>query len=108
MVNLANDIEILTTLSETTIDKLNHITEMIIGHAVYETQQVGESITEIDLGYGTLAVCTSNDQVKYRFIPSMALERTVLKVVEQNTSPIKQAADNQLKIKLKDTYKELI
>ena len=108
MVNLVNDLQILTSIPDTALTKLERASELLVGHAVFESIQRGEGITEIDLGYGILTICTTADNIKYRFTPSSSLEKSLVKTVETNVSPIKKAADDKLKIKLRDTYKELI
>lgn len=108
MTILVNDISNLTTLSIRLLEKLNKTAMTIIGHSVYESLQESSPDTHVDLGYGTLTIHVDTDTVRYRFVPSMELERLVTKTVTTKTSPLKVALDKNLSDKLQNTYRELL
>ena len=108
MTNLSVDLASLTSISACLTDKLCKTSNLVIGHAVFETVKTGEHVTEIDVGYGILSIFVDGETIKYRFTPSKALENTLVNAIVNNTSPLADAIEDKLVIKLKNTYRELV
>ena len=77
MVNIIKDISTLTTIPYATLVKLVDIAELCICHAVEESKLRNGDLTSINIGVGTLNIKTSDDEIKYKFIPSSKLEENV-------------------------------
>ena len=67
-----------------------------------------EPISEIDLGFGTLLIKLEDDSVKYKFIPSNALETNIKETVTKKKNPLIAAVDSSLVQKIEHCYKELL
>lgn len=108
MQSLIDDISLLTDVSENTLNKFLPVVISSIGHAVHEATCSKQDTTEIDIGFGELHIKIEHDTVKYRFIPSKTLEKTVINTLLTKESPIVTKINNSLQEKIDRTYKELL
>jgi hypothetical protein len=108
MVNLIEDVSKLTDVSEKTLNKFIPVCTYSIGHAVYESYCCKQSITEIDIGVGQIDIKVEDNTIKYRFVPSKELEKTLIQTVTTKSSPLIVKLDNNLQDKIDRAYKELI
>ena len=107
-MNLIEDVAILTDVSEKTLNKFIPIIDYAICHAIHESQCAHESLTDIDLGYGTLTLKLTNDELWYKFTPSKELEKMILLTLTTHKSPIVNKIENDLQDKIDRAYKELL
>ena len=108
MTKLVDDVSVLTNIPEAILEKLVRAEGMSIGHAVYEAQINKKSICEIDIGIGTLFINIEPDALRYRFVPSAAVEKAVRDAALGKSSPLKKELDNNLSEKLKNSYRDLL
>ena len=106
--NLIKDLNTLTTIEVASLERLSDLSVKIICHDIYENFLAVDHISEIDIGIGTLLVSIEDDIVKYKFIPSTALEQMLTKTFDSKTSPLLKAADKALVDKIEQAYKELL
>ena len=108
MTNLIKDVSVLTDVSENTLTKFIDVCNYCIGHAVHESECLREATTELDLGFGELHIKVDEGLIKYRFIPSKELERSLVTTITQHTSPIIHKLESNLQEKIDRVYKELL
>ena len=108
MVNLIKDVSVLTDVSENTLNKFVPLCQYCIGHAIHEAECIRSDIAEIELGFGELHIKFDEDCVRYRFIPSKELEKTIVKTLTTHNSPIILKLESNLQEKIDRTYKELL
>lgn len=108
MTKLVDDVSILTDIPVGLLEKLVKAEGVSIGHSVYEAMTRKQSICEIDIGVGTLIINIEPEALRYRFVPSMAVEKIVRDTALGKTSPLRRELDNNLAEKLKNTYRDLL
>lgn len=108
MVNLVKDISVLTDVTENTLNKFIPICQYCIGHAVHEAQTTMSDIVEIDLGFGELHIKLEDNCVRYRFIPSSDLEKSIVTTISTRNSPIISKLESNLQERIDRSYKELL
>lgn len=106
--DIIKDLSDLTTTSPSVFAKLLRTSEWCISNAVEETQLAGENITEISIGIGTLFILTEEGNIKYKFIPTRALENNVKQTYLDGKNPLTLHLENTLAKKLTNVYKELL
>lgn len=67
-----------------------------------------ESPTEMDIGIGTLLISDNEETVKYKFIPSKALEELVNETIQNKKSPLELKLEKNLVNKILNTYKTIL
>ena len=108
MMNLINDVSSLTNVSERTLKKLMPAVEYSIANSVYERHLAHEDLLEIDTGIGILHIKLSEDNIKYRFVPSKHMEEIIKQCIEYGTSPLLTKLTTDLEEKIEHAYKELL
>lgn len=108
MINLLKDISILTDVNENTLNKFVPIYEYCIGHAVHEATCIKSDIVELDLGFGELHIKLEHDCIRYRFVPSKDLEKSIINTIKTHNSPIITKLESNLQEKIDRAYKELL
>lgn len=108
MIHLTDDLSTITSISKLSLDKLAEKSCACICHHVLETLAEKKNIATIDIGIGTLYIKIDLDTVKYKFIPSTFLDRNVSKTLANNESPLAMLAENVLKERIEQAYKELL
>ena len=108
MTKLVEDLETLTTIPESTLNKLIAKVCFCICEAVEESVLAHEQITEIDVGIGTLYIQTVEDSVKYKFIPSAKLNEAVVTTIKEGKSPLVKLVEATLKDRITNVYKQLL
>ena len=107
MNNLNQDLSQLTTIPKLQFDNINKVQVNLICHYVAETVAEQESVTEIDLGIGTLYIKVDGEDVKYKFIPSHKLENGVKYAITTKESPLILDVESILKDRICNAYKDL-
>ena len=108
MVNIIKDISTLTTIPYATLTKLSDVLELCICHAVEESILKNGEVTSINVGIGTLNIKATEDEIKYKFIPSTKFEEHVKQTVITKESPLVTKVEERLKDKVMNVYKELL
>lgn len=104
--NLTKDMSVLTTVPVSNLKSLCEVANTSISHDVFESVQSGADETEVNIGIGTLVIKSTQDYIKYRFIPNRSLDDKIKSSVEGN-DPLSKAIEESFKSKLMTTYKEL-
>ena len=81
MQSLIEDLSVLTTIPTINLNQLAKKSNFCICNFVAESKLQNESLTSIDIGIGELQIFVENDNIKYKFIPSKALEKGVKSAV---------------------------
>ena len=89
------------------MEKLHDKQQLCILHKGSENEKRGEPITYVDIGYGTLYIKHENDELRYKFIPSKSFEKDLKEVILSGQSPLISKAEEALKDKITNTYKDL-
>ena len=108
MIDLIEDIAVLTSVHENTLKKFVPSIRYSIGHAVMESLATKQEITKIDLGFGELHIKVAHDGIHYRFVPDKELEKLITNTAVTKTSPILNKVETNLQQKIDHTYKELL
>ena len=106
-MSLITDLSTITTIPVSTLEKLHDKQQLCILHKVSENEKKGEPITYVDIGYGTLYIKHENDELRYKFIPSKSFEKDLKEVILSGQSPLISKAEEALKDKITNTYKDL-
>ena len=107
MVNLIDDIGVLTTVSPTNLKAISKLSEAVICHAVAESMLDRNQVTEIDIGIGMLYIRVTDGEIQYKFAPSEHLYNSMLNTVKTGKSPIEAKVNEQLGKRIMNTYKDL-
>ena len=102
---LKKDLSTLTTISESTLSKLNNKIIWCITDAVCKSVYNRDESTTVDLGFGKLTIKFDNNQIKYRFIPSSELEEAISSAVINERNPLVDALESSLVDKMTNVYK---
>lgn len=108
MYDVIDDLKNLTTIDKSTLDRLMNLFNADICHCVCENMLNGETITQMNIGFGTLSIKLEDDEIYYKFIPSTQLEKQVITTIKTKSSPLIEKSEAALVNKIKDVYKELI
>ena len=104
---LITDLSKITTINEQTLEKLSTKCIWCICDAVEESIYNGETLSEIELGIGTLYILIEDDSIKYKFKPNKQLETNVINTVYYEKNPLQAEIEKSLVSKFNNTYKDL-
>ena len=107
MSNIIEDISVLSTIPEKTLEKLLNKIYYCISDALVEDIANEKDITELDIGIGVLYIRHIGDQVAYKFIPSEDLEKTVNTTIIKKQNLLENVLNDSLAKKFMDVYKDL-
>lgn len=107
MNNIVQDVSVLSTIPEKTLNKLNQKIIYAICEAILEDVQLEKDISELDLGFGILYVKHVSDEIKYKFVPSTDLEKAVYNTVTKKLNLLEDTLNETLVKKFLDVYKDL-
>ncbi len=107
MNNVSEDVSILSTIPQDTINKLLKEVTWSICHSVEEDLLNNNTLTKIDIGLGTLLISNEEDTIKYKFIPSSTLEDSVKETILSKKSPLESILEDTLIRKILHTYKDI-
>ena len=105
--NIEEKIQKLTTIDENTLKRLNNLVSCCIVDAVYESVLNDEDVSEIDLDFCKLTISKSNNELRYKFVPSAKLEEDIIKAIKENKNSLDDIVLDKLKNSLLSTYKDL-
>lgn len=107
MVDIINDTATITTIPTNTLVQLKKRVEQCIASAVYSAAIVSDDTVELDIGIGVLIICWSEEEIRYKFIPSKSLESLVTSAVVDKKCDLIEAMEKSLTTKIINVYKEL-
>lgn len=108
MINLNKDLSVLTTIPEDSLNSLSEKSIWCICHSVEENTLRGETLTEVDLGIGSLLVSSEEDIIRYKFIPNNHLEESVKETLLNKKNPLELKLERGLVNKIVKTYKNIL
>lgn len=107
MTDLLKDLSVLTGVSQTNLTFLVTHTNNAISHTVLESILQSNEITEIDIGIGILKILHTDNEIKYKFIPSDTLNSKVISTVKNKESPVAKRVGEKLGKRINNAYKDL-
>ena len=108
MNNLISDVSKLSNIPLATLFRIQDLEKILIAQYISESILIGQETTEIDTGLGKLLIRVSDSEIKYKFIPSKALDQQLINTVNSKTSPLIDKLENSIQEKIMRTYKEMI
>lgn len=90
------------------LQRLNTNLMMVIGNHIYTSKLGDEDSISLDIGIGQLNILVMGDSVKYKFIPSTKLEKTIKDVIVSNVDPLEKCAEEELSERILALYKGLL
>lgn len=106
--DLIKELSTLTTLPASTLGSLVSIGIDAICYDVLENSNVGENVSEINIGIGTLSILVDDNQIRYKFLPSDKLESSLVSAVVSGENPLVRRIENKVREKLSTATKELL
>jgi len=107
MIDIISDLNVLTTIPAPNLEQLADKVSWIICDAIAEANISHKSIAEIDLYIGKLSIYFDDENVKYRFTPSKALDASIKSTLVDGKSPLEKVIEDKLAKKIVNTYKDL-
>lgn len=108
MHNLINDVSVLTTIPAPALTRLQEKSIWCICNSLEEEKLAGNNLTEINIGIGTLQILVDNNEMKYRFIPSKALENSAKATLTEGKNPLTATVEATLVRRILNTYKNYV
>lgn len=108
MTDIINDVSTLTMIPKDALLKLNDKVIWCICNQVEEDKLKVNDVSELNIGIGTLLIQNEEDTIRYKFIPSPALEANVTKTITDGSNPLKDKLEKRLIQKILNTYKTII
>ncbi len=108
MTDILDDVSTLTMIPKESLIKLSDKMIWCICNQIEEDKLKTNDISELDIGIGTLLIQNEEDTIRYKFIPSDALESSVIKTINDGTNPLKERLEKRLIQKILNTYKTII
>lgn len=108
MINIVNDLSNLTTIPEKTLAKLCSKMIFCISDAIVEAKTQGLSTVDLDIGIGTLSILLSEEEVKYKYIPSTEFEDAVKSSILEERNLLEDKLEQSFAEKITNLYKDLI
>ena len=98
----------IVTVWRNSFQKLTDKINWCICDAVYQTKQVQNTITTLDLTFGKIVITNNSDSISYKFKPAPELEEAVKTVILDNVNPLKATLEKNLINRITNTYKDII
>lgn len=102
------DLSVLTTIPKDTLNNLFKKINLCICDEVQDSSLKNEEISKINIGIGYLIISNSEDQIKYKFIPSEDLENNVKETLIEGKNPLQRTLERNLVNRILKTYKDII
>lgn len=109
MIRTLTDLEKLTQIKATTLEKLVSCLEYIIVDNVSEKNMLAtnDSIINLDIGIGVLTIAVVDDNVKYYFKPSSSLEKGLINAINNNENILETKLTNSINSHIYKVYKDM-
>lgn len=98
----------LSGVSIKALTKLKNYVNMIHSDDIYLDMHDGKSVFEIETFEGTILIKYENQEIKYKFIPSVDFNKLVATTIETNTSGLVKSLDNSVINAMSNIYENLI
>ena len=107
--NIEKELSVITTIPVSTLQTLNNKAMKCIGHDVLSCYLKGEPVSNICLGdMGTLSISLVDNEVHYRYIPSLAMRTMIEEAIQSKSSPLIESVESTLGAKIMNTYKDFV
>lgn len=106
MYNLLDDLSVLTNIKKYNFEQICDLSIDIFNYDILENINKKEPVTTIDIGIGILYIINDSDTIKYKFIPSSKLEKSIRNAYK-GKNQLENKVDTQLGNRLNNSYKEL-
>ncbi len=107
MSNIVNDVSTLTTIPEKSLNKLEQKFIYAICEQIQEDILEDKEMSELNIGLGTLYIKYVGSEIKYKFVPSSELEKSVYNTVVKKLNSMETSLNEALAKKFIDVYKDL-
>lgn len=107
-VDTLQDLSTLTTIPYSNLQKLFYRLGTIIAYDVQEAIKTGEQISTLDIGFGTLNIKVTTDDVSYKFIPSSTFEQDIVRGVLDSDIKLVNDVEESLRNRILTAYKDLM
>lgn len=107
-IDLIERLSALTTIQSSAFTKLSDITTCIASDGVEESLIAKDGKCDIDIGIGTLSLILSENEIRYKFVPSAKFEEAVTNTVVNGQNLLVATVEEVLKDRLTHIYKDLI
>ena len=105
--NILEKVQKLTTIEESTLERLSNLISNCIVDAVFEGVLNDDEIVDIDLYFCRIVISRSNNELRYKFVPSAKLEEDIVKAIKEKKNSLDTIVLDKLKNNLLSTYKDL-
>lgn len=106
--SLSQDLSNLTRIPSSLMEKLIQDCIYILSYDVAEMLKENEVTGVVDVGFGTITFVVEEDTLKYKFIPSSRLEKSIQTTLAEGISPLDKKVESKLSKKILAAYKDLI
>ena len=107
MINLIDDVSVLTNIPSKLLEKIKKCEEYSIVENITELNSEKEKFIDLDLGIGTLSILVDDNVIKYKFIPSSSLDEEILSAIKYKKNILDLKLENSLQQKIEQTYRDL-
>ena len=107
-MKLNEELSTLTNISKSVLDKLTNLSISCICDALEDDILKGESVLNIDIGFGTLSIKHSDNEMRYRFVPDAKFEEAIVQTIINDKNPLKATVEDTLRKRIMSVYKELL
>ena len=107
MINIVNDVSVLTNIPSKLLDKIKKCEEYSIVENITELNLEKEHFIDLDLGIGVLSILVDNNTVKYKFVPSSNLNEEILSAIKYRKNILDLKLESSLSQKIEQTYRDL-
>ena len=107
-IDTLQDLSTLTTIPYSNLQKLFSRLGTVIAYDVQESLKKGEQISALDIGFGTLNIKVTTDDVSYKFIPNSVFEKDIVDGVLRGELQLITDIEDSLRSKILSAYKDLL
>ena len=105
---LTEEMSALTSISKRNLDKLSEVYIYCIVEFIKETVLADETVTDIDLGFGKLLIDSSNNNLRFKFVPSAKLVEESVNSVKHKQNLLDIALESSLINKIENAQKDIL
>lgn len=108
MYSLIEDLSTITTIPVASLQKLANKASFCICNCVEETSLKNKSLTEINIGIGTLIINVVDNNIQYKFVPNKKFEDSIRTTLIDKKNPLVEKAEDALVKKILQVYKNIL
>lgn len=98
----------LTTIPEKNLTRLQDIYALVVCDAVEDSLLAGDTVANVDIGFGTLGVKFEDNELRFRFKPSAKFEEELIDTLVNKRNSLTHEIEKSLVSKIVQTYKDLM